>query len=79
MPQLLDGHIGWVTPAGAEHDVAVLQDGKLRGDSGMAHVGSYQRQGQLFTAATHREIVMCTDRFVIEGTPATPSSKSDLL
>jgi hypothetical protein len=53
--------LAWDTPSGAEYGVAVLYDGKLRGgDSGMAYVGSYRQQGQLFTAemsvTQHRHI-----------------------
>ncbi|WP_260597192.1 GrlR family regulatory protein [Sphingomonas endolithica] len=43
--------VTWDTPAGTEYGVAYLLDGRLRGgDSGLCYVGTYQQQGQLFTA-----------------------------
>lgn len=53
--------VAFETRAGAEYGVAYLQDGKLRGgDSGMAYVGSYTQEGQLFSAevsvSQHRHV-----------------------
>lgn len=43
--------LAFETPAGADYGVAYLADGKLRGgDSGMAYVGTYRQEGQLFSA-----------------------------
>lgn len=43
--------LAFETPAGADYGVAYLTDGKLRGgDSGMAYVGTYRTEGQLFSA-----------------------------
>lgn len=49
------------TRSGTDYGVAYLQDGKLRGgDSGMAYVGSYEQDGQLFSAdlsvSQHRHV-----------------------
>lgn len=39
------------TRTGAEYGVAFLHDGRLRGgDSGMAYLGTYRQDGQLFSA-----------------------------
>jgi len=39
------------TPTGTDYGVAYLADGRLRGgDSGMAYVGTYKTEGQLFSA-----------------------------
>jgi hypothetical protein len=39
------------TPTGADYGVAYLHNGKLRGgDSGMAYLGTYKQEGQLFSA-----------------------------
>ena len=43
--------LAFETRSGAEYGVAYLQDGRLRGgDSGMAYVGTYNQEGQLFSA-----------------------------
>ena len=43
--------LAFETPAGTDYGVAHLHDGRLRGgDSGMAYVGSYRVEGQLFSA-----------------------------
>ncbi len=43
--------LSFKTRSGAEYGVAYLQDGRLRGgDSGMAYLGTYRREGQLFSA-----------------------------
>lgn len=49
------------TPSGADYGVAYLQDGRLRGgDSGMAYVGTYNQDGELFSAemsvSQHRHV-----------------------
>ena len=53
--------LAFETPAGTEYGVAYLSDGRLRGgDSGMAYVGTYSTDGQLFFAemsiTQHRHI-----------------------
>lgn len=43
--------LAFETRSGAEYGVAYLHDGKLRGgDSGMAYVGTYSVEGQMFAA-----------------------------
>lgn len=43
--------VAFETRTGTDYGVAFLADGKLRGgDSGMAYVGSYSQEGQLFSA-----------------------------
>jgi hypothetical protein len=43
--------IAFETRAGTDYGVAHLHDGRVRGgDSGMAYVGSYRVEGQLFSA-----------------------------
>lgn len=43
--------IAFETRTGAEYGVAYLHNGKLRGgDSGMAYLGTYKQDGQLFSA-----------------------------
>jgi hypothetical protein len=43
--------IAFETRTGAEYGVAYLHDGRLRGgDSGMAYLGTYKQDGQLFSA-----------------------------
>ncbi|RYE98886.1 MAG: hypothetical protein EOO77_36425, partial [Oxalobacteraceae bacterium] len=43
--------VAFETPTGADYGVAYLHDGKLRGgDSGMAYLGTYKQEGQLFSA-----------------------------
>lgn len=43
--------LAFETRSGTDYGVAYLHDGKLRGgDSGMSYVGSYEIDGQLFSA-----------------------------
>jgi hypothetical protein len=59
--------IAFETRSGAEYGVAYLQDGRLRGgDSGMAYLGTYRQEGQMFSA----ELSITQHRHVPGALPA---------